>query len=559
MPTPLNNYTFRPSNATPQQGVHAQHHDEIAGSLAATYPVLNFGAVGDGVTNDTAAINAAIVAANAAGGGIVYLPVGTYMVTTIVPLSNVSIRGAGPLTVLKQIAATNAAVINNAGGSKTNVEIADLTVDGNKANQTLVASLGIVFVIFTKSAIRRVVVQNTYGNGIQLFQGSDLVVEGNSLLSIGQGTSTDQTRVAILAQTADRVRVVGNTLNTCGDAGILLNNGCTNSEVALNTVQGTNYMGIGLGTGNTNNISITGNVVKNCTLSHGIDVGDAVRVSVVGNTIDGALGGISCDASLLSPRLALDNVFANNKISNTTGAFGICVYGPQTNTGHGVTVTGNVFSNIAQHAIAISAIREATIVGNVCRNFASVNAGYAGIKLDVGSGPGGCQGFLVVGNRFYDSPNGIGIDRGTGGSGATNNNNNTYIGNRMSGCQFLWGGTAGPGDQVVSPGTFALTYSATIATDVPYGPVFTLAVTNGTAFTISTPINPMTGTEIIYDIKNSSGGAHGVITWGAGFLNGGAGTVGTGAFAGIANGKRRTIRFYYDGTNWIEQSRTADQ
>lgn len=42
--------------------------------------VLDFGAVGDGVTNDVAAIQAAIDAAYAAGGGTVYLPAGVYSV-----------------------------------------------------------------------------------------------------------------------------------------------------------------------------------------------------------------------------------------------------------------------------------------------------------------------------------------------------------------------------------------------------------------------------------------------------------------------------------------------
>ena len=49
-----------------------------ASNAAPVYDVRAFGAKGDGQTIDTAAINAAIEAAAAAGGGTVYFPAGTY-------------------------------------------------------------------------------------------------------------------------------------------------------------------------------------------------------------------------------------------------------------------------------------------------------------------------------------------------------------------------------------------------------------------------------------------------------------------------------------------------
>lgn len=44
-----------------------------------TFNVRDFGAVGDGATDDTEAIQAAIDAAEAAGGGTVYFPAGDYL------------------------------------------------------------------------------------------------------------------------------------------------------------------------------------------------------------------------------------------------------------------------------------------------------------------------------------------------------------------------------------------------------------------------------------------------------------------------------------------------
>lgn len=60
--------------------------------LAKTYPITDFGAVGDGKTINTRAINEAVSACNAAGGGTVLVPVGTFLSGTIRLLSNVNLH-----------------------------------------------------------------------------------------------------------------------------------------------------------------------------------------------------------------------------------------------------------------------------------------------------------------------------------------------------------------------------------------------------------------------------------------------------------------------------------
>ncbi len=61
------------------------------------YNVVTYGATGNGVTNDYAAIQAAITACANAGGGIVFFPVGTYLImsTLIVNNDNVHLVGTG--------------------------------------------------------------------------------------------------------------------------------------------------------------------------------------------------------------------------------------------------------------------------------------------------------------------------------------------------------------------------------------------------------------------------------------------------------------------------------
>src|SRR5262249_42551945 len=58
------------------------------------YPVLDFGAKGDGQTDDTAAFQKALDAAGAAGGGVVYAPRGKYLLAGHLNVPNgVTLRG----------------------------------------------------------------------------------------------------------------------------------------------------------------------------------------------------------------------------------------------------------------------------------------------------------------------------------------------------------------------------------------------------------------------------------------------------------------------------------
>src|SRR5271170_287124 len=71
-----------------------------AKSGARIFDVKEFGATGGGVTLDTAPINKAIDACNAAGGGVVYVPPGIYLSGTIVLKSNVTLYLEAGATLL---------------------------------------------------------------------------------------------------------------------------------------------------------------------------------------------------------------------------------------------------------------------------------------------------------------------------------------------------------------------------------------------------------------------------------------------------------------------------
>ena len=64
------------------------------------YDVRNYGAVGDGVTDDTTAIQSAIATASGYGGGVVYFPYGTYLISRTIQVTNqlMTLQGANMST-----------------------------------------------------------------------------------------------------------------------------------------------------------------------------------------------------------------------------------------------------------------------------------------------------------------------------------------------------------------------------------------------------------------------------------------------------------------------------
>jgi hypothetical protein len=102
--------------------------------------VKDFGAVGDGVTNDRAAINAAITAANSGNIKTVYFPASAnaYMVGSSIALASNITLYAYPGTVTVKITGANASspVLFTTGAGVSNVMVYGLTIDGNVTGQT---------------------------------------------------------------------------------------------------------------------------------------------------------------------------------------------------------------------------------------------------------------------------------------------------------------------------------------------------------------------------------------------------------------------------------------
>lgn len=129
----INTFTSTLSGAAPASGGGTNNFLRADGSWVVPpggggssdfFNVKSYGATGNGVTDDTTAINNAIAAIATAGGGILYFPPGTYACGTINLGSNTIMMGAG----------MGATTIHNNGSAGFEVISIAWTMSGNSSN-----------------------------------------------------------------------------------------------------------------------------------------------------------------------------------------------------------------------------------------------------------------------------------------------------------------------------------------------------------------------------------------------------------------------------------------
>lgn len=184
------------------------------------YNVKDYGATGDGATDDYPAIAAAIAAIPAAGGTLSFPP-GTYVVSADPTIggSNITVRGAGWGSVIKAKAATSANCLKITG---TNVTVENLAVDGNRANQP---------------------------TGITYTQRSGIFTLGATNVTIRNCLVAHTGSAGVMAENTAVIKILDNTVTDTGDGGIFLhpdgnNPSCSFARIAGNTVSYAAYYGI---------------------------------------------------------------------------------------------------------------------------------------------------------------------------------------------------------------------------------------------------------------------------------------------------------------------------
>ena len=312
----------------------------VQAKLQQTVSVKDFGAVGDGTTDDTAAIQAAINASSI-NGAILYFPAGTYKVSStslnaLTGLSNVKLQGVkGATTIFLTSTSTTTAIIGSQS-AVFNFEIDGIIFDGNIAS---IPFTGVYCVKF---------------DNIAGFQATNCVFQNSTLDGILLGTTLAKQILVenCVFQTIGIAGTGANGIRVYNNEGIQINRNYFYGFIIspIDTNPSTLY-------DNLSNTVITNNFIQNATSGwkSGISVisllGD--RFLVQGNTIiNGGSGGQIMVHAYPSGRSVRDYKIIGNSLFNSTGT-GIVVNQDQ-NTD--VIVTNNNIKNCVGSGILVTNI-----------------------------------------------------------------------------------------------------------------------------------------------------------------------------------------------------------
>lgn len=246
----------------------------------AIFNVKDYGAKGDGATDDATAIQKALDAANTAGGGLVFLPKGTYIVGKTLEVDNfVTLAAAGArLSTLKLGKEAKTSILkskrHNLGGATSGTEycsIFDLGFDANVAENP-----GSVAVLVDLDGIRPVVERIHLKDGYKNLKSmmSRPVSEGTNKIEDGLFKSIEMTGSTSVGfeLTGPHDSEVDHVIMRCSDGIGFLIAGTTMNLMNCH-VYGKSTNGFSAGGGHT----FTSCIAEGCTKAHVLFTGDSNR------------------------------------------------------------------------------------------------------------------------------------------------------------------------------------------------------------------------------------------------------------------------------------------
>ena len=395
-------------------------------AIVGLHNARDYGAVGDGVTDDTVALQAWLDCS--AGNGIAFLPPGNYYKSgMLVPKNNTYVLGCGDASMIVDDA-TGFYIV----GAYHDISINDIYLygDGTLGRSGIEARNGA-----TRLSVKGCRIENYGFMGIYACEihsshicNNHVCSNGKSVAYVGQGIHVAQSR----GIGADEVIVAENICNDNGNIIADYYGGCHGIYISGNYTT----------TEDATNIIVSNNICNNNT-GAGININCGREVVVDGNICDGnrwkgiALAG-GCNNTILDGN-KVSNILTRNKSYSGTGC-GIyashdtsnCVF---TNNrvrnvnqsgmrlgGSGHVVEGNKISTVGDSGIKLDNPKNFTVVGNSVED-----AARSGIYVLMADGVLLSSNTILRGSSEYS----------TGIFFSTTLNNAVVVGNRVA--DYTWG------------------------------------------------------------------------------------------------------------------------
>lgn len=320
--------------------------------------VKDYGAVGDGTTDDTSAIQTCLTAC---AGQRIYFPEGDYLISdTLTVADNTELTGDAPSysgasgSRITLAASSDVDMISNSDATSGNryITIRDLFLNGNSSNQT--SGNGIYFTKSRNCKVERVKFNMIKNSALKLSEGGEHVIVANACMNCEIGFQ--------LAACPDNY-LAGNDVTTSGDGvGISL---ATSSDHNIITGNFVFLSDIGYHISGSNNNIITNNR-SNTNKRDGIFLNGADNCVVVGNhCYDNGTSGSGTRAGIEVGGTSEQNLIVGNRCKNvleTSQVYGIRLE----NTAFYNLIEGNQVTGNATAGIFFSGGSHAN--GNMVRN-----------------------------------------------------------------------------------------------------------------------------------------------------------------------------------------------
>ena len=381
-----------------------------------------YGATGNGVTDDTADIQAAINMVNATGGGTVVFPAGRYVVSALQIRTSVSLVGRQGAVIVQEASATQVLVASNV----SNFKITNLAVEGigGVAGATYEKN-GIYLDYCSDFQVTECHMSGLINAGMRLVNCVDFTVANNLIDDMTAGAGSDISITNYAAgyaggRTSERFTVENNRCLSTSATGIYLGGAVTDFSVVGNVCSGHDRHGI---CQYQPQIEITGTISGNICASNGW----------TGIYTNGQGASPLCHVTISSNAVRdCGGVEATNRHFNA----GISLYDVQ-----GALVSGNTINNLPRSGEDDTVGTCGIILFDTGKNVVIANN-----AIDTVSGDGillerSCADSIVVGNSVLNATmNGICIGQNAYAADGISVNDNQVTGSGRSGI-FFWGNT----------------------------------------------------------------------------------------------------------------------